>query len=145
MATIRQQILAAMVTALNTGAPAGVPQATQRRVTPRELSELPKIDVAPAQETKTQTDGALGPFSNRVMNVVVRCWVSGDAPEVAADPIVAWVTTALESNRLGGLAENIQETASSWVYDVGETVLGVVEITFEVSYLTARTNQEVKP
>ena len=144
MATIRQQILEAAVTALNTGTPSGVPSAAQRRITPRDIGDLPAIDVAPGEEVVVRVGGAGGPIVKRSMKFKVRCWVKGDAPEIAADPLIAWATKALAGSRLGGLALQIDEVGTTWIYDIADDVYGVAEVEFSAEYVTKFNDQEAK-
>lgn len=144
MASIRDQILDAVVAALNTATPAGVPQAARHRLTPYELANLPAIDVAPIEEQAEGIGPRLNPSAvKRTLRFKVRCWARGDAPEVAADAMVSWATKVLAGNRLGGLAHGIEEVGTSWTDDVSNDVFGVAEVEFIAQYQTKAADQGV--
>jgi len=145
VATMREQILDAVVAAFNAARPVGVPMAERKRLKVAELDALPLIDVATLEESKEPIGGRTGPTVRRRLRIVLRFWVAGDAPEVTADPMVAHATAALEGNRLGGLTlDGLEELAIRWTDEVGEFTYGVAEMEFLAEYMTKRQDQEVK-
>lgn len=142
MATIRDQILDAVVVALNTGAPSGIPVARRRRFSSIEADSLPVVDVAPLIEPLSRVGGQSGPIVKRKLGFVVRVWTAGDAPEIAADPIAAWVSKALAGNRLGGLAHDIEEIGAKWMGNPMDSLYGLTEIEFSAQYQTKTADQE---
>jgi hypothetical protein len=141
MASIRDQILDAVVLALNTDAPIGIPVAIRRRVT--QLAELPAIDVAPVKEQVERIGGRWGPLKQRSFYFKVRCWARDDAPEKAADAMVVWATKALSGNYLGGLVQSLEESSSEWQDEAAETIYGVAEVEFLAAYQTKTADQEL--
>jgi hypothetical protein len=142
--TIRQQILEAVVNAINTGKPGYVPDAEQHRVTPLDLGRLPAIDVAPGVEEVQRVGGMNGPIVRRSMKFKVRLWVHGDAPEIKSDALAAWVTSQLVGNPLDGLVIAIEENGTNWIYEVADDIYGVAEIEFTADYTTKRNDLEAK-
>lgn len=144
MSSVRNQILDAVVTALNTDRPAGIPAARRRRIHPYEMEDVPAIDVVPVEESVEGIGGRLAVNANRRLQFAVRCWAAGDAPEVAADALLLWAVKALDGNRLGGLVESLFEVRTGWVFDVGDTVVGVAETVFLAEYATRRGSADIK-
>lgn len=142
MSTYRDQVLDALVAELNNGRPIDVPEARRRRFSTMEADQLPIIDVATLREQSQRIGGAAGPITRRKLLIGVRCWASGDAPEIAADAMVLWVTKTLSQNRLGGLVNDIEETETQWAADALDIIYGVAEVQFAIDYQTKTKDQE---
>lgn len=140
--SIRDNVLTAVVTALNTDRPGNVPAARRRRFSAMETASLPVIDVAPVKEHVAPVGGRAGPLVKRSLEFVVRVWTSGDAPEIKADVAAAWATKALANNRLGGLVHDIEEMGTEWQARPMDSVFGATEIHFLAQYQTKTTDQE---
>ena len=116
MSTIREQIVAAAVAALATGAPPGVPAPVRTRLDSPDANQLPALTVYQAAETvETMRDykaggASRGPIVRRsvLLNVEVLTKAGvGEEPDKAADPILAWATKALGAvGTMNGLANH---------------------------------------
>jgi hypothetical protein len=132
MSTIREQIVAAAVTALNTGRPSGVPEFVRTRVDSPSADQLPADTVYQAEETVEtlhnykEGRGSRGPVVKRFLllkvEVVTKSGV-GTEPDKAADPALAWASKALAAaGSLGNLAIRApDELGTKFEYEQGET------------------------
>lgn len=104
MASIREQLMAAIVTALNTDRPGDVPAFIRTRIDSPDPDQLPVNSVYQASET-TETQHAAkegiarrGPLLQRSLEfnieVITRA-TGGDEPDKAADPTLVWITKTL--------------------------------------------------
>lgn len=111
--TRRGDIRAAILDALNTGTPTGVPDA-QKRLGPFAPSELPAVRLATGRElvSDKMPNGKRGPVATRRCHFHLECYVSTDEDDL--EPMLAWATKALIPGRLGGLAIAIEETGTQW-------------------------------
>lgn len=147
MATVREQILDAVVTALNAGAPAGFPVATRTNPDPYEPGALPAVTVFPTDESVSDVGASghrRGPVTNRRLTFRVECRAIGEPPETALDPMIAWVVKALAGSTMGGLAHDVQEQRTEWVVEAAEEVYGLASVEFAVDYRTLTNNLEAQ-
>ncbi len=153
MSTIREQIVAGAVTALSTGAPAGVPTPVRTRLDSPTADQLPALTVYQAAETvETMRDfkaggAARGPIVRRsvLLNVEVLTKAgAGDEPDKAADPILAWATKALgAAGTLSGLANNpADEVGTKFEYEQAETSFCRSTMTFRIQYQSRADDAE---
>jgi len=139
--SVREQIMQAVITALNTNAPAGIPQATRRLLRPLDPSELPAIDVVQASEEVQPIQNRLNPTVKRLLKIRVRAWVMDPQPDQALDPILQWITTALAGNSFNGLAQFTEEKLNEWNAEEVDATYGVVSREYLIEYTTSRTNE----
>jgi len=145
MSTIREQIVAAAVTALATGIPPGVPAPVRTRLDSPSTDQLPALTVYQAVETvdamrDLKAGGtSRGPIVRRsvLLNVEVLTKAgTGDEPDKAADPILAWATKALgAAGTFGGLANHpADEIGTKFEYEQAETSFCRAKMTFRIQY-----------
>lgn len=142
MSTLRNQIVTAVVTALNTNRPAGVAEASRLRQSQFEASETPSVSVYPAQESIAQATNRPGPLVRRELQIVVEARVAGDEPDELLDPTVAWIeqaVTQLDSTLIHDAPEAV---AVQHEFAVGAVPHGVARVSFVVRYQTRRNNPE---
>jgi len=132
MSTIREQIVAAFVTAVTTGRPAGVPEPVRTRVDSPATDQLPVLSIYQNTETvepmhdPKAAHAIRGPVVRRsvVINaeVITKAGIGGE-PDKTADPILAWVTHAIgAAGMFGGLANDpADELGTKFEYEKGET------------------------
>jgi hypothetical protein len=153
MSTIREQIVAAAVTALATGAPPGVPAPVRTRLDSPSADQLPALTVYQAAETvETMRDfkaggASRGPIVRRyvLLNVEVLTKASaGEEPDKAADRILAWATKALgAAGTLGGLANHpADEVGTKFEYEQAETSFCRSTMTFRIQYQSRADDAE---
>lgn len=133
MSTVREQIVAAAVTALNgTGKPSGVPTFVRTRLDVPAASQLPADTVYQIEETvdtmHPERPGAQtvarGPVVKRFIDIqidVITKAGSSTEADKAADPMLAWATKALAAaGTLGGLAKRApDELGTKFSYEEG--------------------------
>jgi hypothetical protein len=153
MSSIREMVLAAVVTALGaTGTPAtgGV---FRSQLDQLRQSQLPCYDVSPGEE-KITDEGDFGDHESitRKLPIMVRALVDAGTAEgedanpainvddSALDPFYVFAVKQLIGNKanLGGVAINVEEISSSPVFrPEGRDLIGL-EMTFEVTFATKR-------
>ena len=147
MSTIREQIVAAAVLALATGAPTGVPAPVRTRLDSPSADQLPALTVyqgietvEPMRESKTGT-ASRGPIVRRSVLLSVEVLTKAEAgaqPDKAADPILAWATASLAAaGTFGGLANGpADEIGTKFEYEQAETSFCRATQTFRIEYQT---------
>ncbi len=144
MATIRNQILSAIVTALDgAGKPTGL-TVSRFGLAAVETAALPYMAVRCAAEKSSAIDGRDGSAMERHLLVDIECRASGESPDEAVEPLIGWVTTALQGDRsLGGLATDLEEEGIEWSAEDAMEDLGLAVVRVRVDYDTDRNNQEM--
>ncbi|MFH1680360.1 MAG: hypothetical protein ABIH26_06920 [Candidatus Eisenbacteria bacterium] len=153
MSTIREQIVAATLTALATGTPPGVPAPVRTRLDSPAADQIPVLTVYQAAETvETMRDykaggASRGPVVRRsvLLNVEVLTKAgAGEEPDKAADPILAWATKALgAAGTLGGLANHPpDEVSTKFEYEQGESSFCRATMTFRIQYQSRSDDAE---
>ena len=142
MASIREQIMQAVIAELNVSVPTGIPQATRMRVTAYEPDELPAITVYPEREEVSNINGRWGQVVQRTMSIRVDCRAIGG--DDALDPLIVHVVGMLAGTTLGGLVQDIQERMTDWQFDEADALYGLASVGFEIRYTTSVVNLESK-
>jgi hypothetical protein len=139
--SVRDQIIAATIAALNTSTPGGVPAAVRVRMEPYQPSDLPTLTVAPhTDEGSPLKSDRWGPILERLLIMRVSIYVSGAAPDALADPIIVWCEKTLNSNPLGALATDILPGRFEWQYANEDQAYALLLADFHVQYQTLRTD-----
>lgn len=141
MASKRESILDYLVSSVNTALTAGGIAASVRRTrsTPIGKNEQLAVSLYANQESVQQR---VGGKADRVLTVQFNVFTRGDEPDALADATVAILVSTLMSDiRLGGLANSVNETGTSWDFDseISEDY-GVASVTFEISYITSASD-----
>jgi len=142
MASIRDKIIAAAITALNTARPGGIPAAERTRTAAIDPSELPSILVYPGLDQPEEVGGGLGPIVKSSFRILVEMRAAGTISiraDEAIDPLYVWTVKKLAGARLsdgagGFLNHDIQEGETSFQFDQGEAPYGLAVTAFLVSY-----------
>ena len=145
MSSVREQVLTAVMAALNTGRPSGVPAAERTRVIALEAGQLPSSVLVPRRESVEQRGGRFGPLVERRLTVEIEHRAfggSGVAVDQAADALLSWPVKALCGNTLGGLAAEIRESGTEWQYAEGEKPFVLAVQSFEIAYTTRVADAE---
>ena len=135
MATKREQILAAIATAL--ASTSGVSGRVYRsRVTAVQRAESPAIVVEPISDTPTQNTSL--PTLDWRMRVRVSVIVRGDVPDQLADPVIESMHTKMVADlTLGGLAIDVQPDEVSFNLVDADQPAGVIFNDYIVQYRTS--------
>lgn len=120
MSSIGDQIVAAMVTALNTSTPAGLPASELDRYDDvvLEASSNPKANLVYQVEDDEQPAGSDdAPVQQHEMTVGIRhlaLGTSSTTPAQEADKLYAWSVKALTDQRFGNLVIHIRPKRRVW-------------------------------
>ena len=135
MATKREQILAAITTAL--ASTVGVDGRVYRsRVTAVQRAESPAIVVEPISDTPTQNTSL--PTLDWRMRVRVSVIVRGDVPDQLADPVIESMHAKMVADlTLGGLAIDVQPDEVSFNLVDADQPAGVIFNDYIVQYRTS--------
>ena len=140
-ASVREQIVEAVLAALNTETPVGIPQAQRRRGQPYQSSELPAISVKPVrEEIEYEQSGKRSYFRKRVLTLRVSVWTIGD--DSVADPMTNWATQVLDGQIIAPpLIEDCIEALYEWDYSNEDQPYNVVHQDFRIHYHTVVGDQ----
>ena len=154
MSTIRERIVAAVVTALATNTPTGVPAPVRTRIDSPSADQLPALTVYQAAETvepmhdyKSGGRPMRGPVIRRSVQLnveVITAAGAGEEPDKAADPILAWATKALgAAGTFDGLANHpADEVGTKFEYEQGETSFCRATLTFRIPFQSRADDAE---
>ena len=153
MSTIREQIVAAAVTALASGAPPGVPAPVRTRLDSPSADDLPVFTVYQTGETvepmRDLRAGGVsrGPVVRRslLLNVEVLTKAgAGEEPDKTADPILAWATKALgAAGTFNGLSNHpADEVGTKFEYEQAEASFCRSTMTFRIQYQSRADDAE---
>lgn len=122
------------------GKTAAVGRVFASRVVPLRRTELPAIAVYTLEETVDPESRASAPRElERQMPVVIEGWVTpGDNADDAMDDLAEQIERVMHADPyLGGVvAESILESTSMEVLEDGERLMGLVMLTYAVTYQT---------
>lgn len=141
MASVREQIIAAALAALNTAPPAGVPTVTRTRMepyTPDELQEQAATIKAMREEISYEQGGKWGPHRRRVLTLRMSIYGIGD--ESVLDPTAVWATSVLDG-QFSPLIEDCIEALYEFHYASEDERYVALDLDFRIHYHTAVGDQ----
>ena len=143
MATLREQILQALVAVAATVPGIASTSRTRERATPVVESDCPALDLSPESEPNPQ---ALGTGADRrELTLVFKIHTSGNGAYALADPIVQSLHTKLYIDpTLGGLATTILPGATDFARDDTEQTVARTTVRYTVIYTTRRGDLSAK-
>jgi len=148
MTTIRNQIIGAFVTLLSaTGKPSGL-VVSRMQVTNKEEEDVFSIVVRPEREGIIRAEGKQRnyPIRSRSLSVRLECrakCTTGQSPDEALDPLLAWITKALANEQTyAKLAVDSDESEITWEGENADSTFGLAIVTYGVNYITSRADQE---
>lgn len=147
MSALRKQIVDAVVAALNTSTPSGVPAAETARVLGLDLSTLPRIIVYRIREEELDVGGRRGPLQKARLELAVECWAAGDEStpaDEATEPLTTWAFQALTDQALGGLVNNCRPVEINYGLGTGEVDFCLATVSFMVEYSFRTGDPEVR-
>lgn len=143
MASIRDRILDAVLTVLNTGTPVGVPAST-REVRIYEQAQLPSIVVRPVGENVSQVHDRKGLLKERQLRFVVEVRAAGAVPDKALDKHLVWVTKKLDGYTNALFNDLLEEGDIAWIIDMQDFAVGMAVVPYIAYYQTKKGDQETK-
>jgi hypothetical protein len=147
MSTIREEIIAAVISALNTGRPSGVPAAERARTIALAEDSIPTILVYPGHDTQGAVGGKRGPLKRHDFEIQIECWAregSGLTPDQAVDPYLAWVDRCLDGKTLGGLVEQVLTVETNWGFGQGTFAFCLAAVTLIADFHSRTGEPEEK-
>lgn len=151
--TFLQQIADAVLAALNTGRPAGVPEAKLWSGVALEPQDLPARTVAWTEEKSDRGGSPTSAVVTRTVTFVVQDLVAGPGsggqrPQEICEAFRAWSIAQLVANRFIAsdslpLAIDTVETGTLWEFEQGESPFCRCTHSFEVTFTTRANNAEL--
>ncbi len=153
MSSIREQIMAAAVTALTTDRPAGVPAPVRTRVDPPTSETLPSVSVYQLKDSvasmlpdRANAEYSVGPVVRRTLDFVVEvCTAAGSStePDKAADPMLVWASKAITALDVLSMTSPAREIGTEFTYSrEGDVPLCRALMSFRVFYDTLSSDPE---
>ncbi|MBZ5700255.1 MAG: hypothetical protein LAN84_00250 [Acidobacteriia bacterium] len=151
-ASIREQIMVALVAALGAGGAGSPPGLTvhRERTRPIEIDSLPAILIY-ADDDVPKTLGQqtyAAPLTERQFSLTLECRAQGSngiSPDEALDPVLVWAaTTVLANERFGGLASGVDEGRTAWSSREGDVPVASAKLSFTIRYRTSRLDPTSK-
>lgn len=143
MSSIREQVVVAVVAALNAGGP---PCTFERsRTAAVGDAEMPSGVVYPVRDVPQQDFVSHAPVVRSRLSLLFELRALGTAsvrPDQAVDPLYAWVVSKLATNTLGGLVfDGWEEAESVFQYGQGDKPICLLTLEMIATYqhLTANT------
>ncbi len=143
MASIRDQILDAIITALNTGTPVGVPAAT-REEKHYEQSQLPAITIRPITEMVLPVHNRGGLVRERQLKFIAEIRAVGTIPDKALDKHLVWVTKKLDGLTSSLFNALVEEGEINWGVGIQDYAEGICTVPYTAYYQTKKGDQESK-
>lgn len=147
MKSLRLQIRDGIILGLNTGRPAGVPEATARRYLPGEPIRDPELAVFLLGESASPGGGRTGPLTVRELRGAVQARglaFDSASPEDAVDEALRWATQVLfelpKPEQLRLLIHGIDEVGTSYEVAQGDQLYVLATLQFSVRYQTSRAD-----
>lgn len=147
MSAYREQLIEALVTAVNTGMPTGVPATERERTETMQVEDLPRSVVYPHTEQIEHLGSGLGRTVRRSFAVALEATAAaapGHRASEAVDVILAWYSTALGNSHLGGLALSVRENEIKWASDVGQLPVARATAIYVITYTTRVNDATLK-
>jgi hypothetical protein len=143
MSSIREQVAAAVVTAVSSGGPTGL-TVHRERTRPIEKEQCPAILLFFEDEIPETLAGQKfkAPLTERCLNLTAEIRAipaAGQAVDEAVDDLYVWLMQALSADEtLGGLAMGITEGAVKWFSKEADVIYAGAAVHLSVHYRTKR-------
>lgn len=149
MSSIREQIMVALVAALDTGGPSGL-TVHRERTRAIEVDSLPAIMIY-ADDDVPKTLGQqvyAAPLTERQFSLALECRAQGStsvSPDEALDPVLVFAAqTVLANEQFGGLASGVEEGRTVWSSREGDAPIATAKLNFTIRYRTSRLDPTSK-
>lgn len=142
-ASIREQIMTALVAVLSSGGPSGL-TIHRERTRPIEIDSLPAIMIyADDDVPKTLAQQVYrAPLTERQFSLALECRAQGSSsvsPDEALDPVLVFAAkTVLANETFGGLANGVEEGRTVWSSREGDNPVAAAKLNFTIRYRTSR-------
>jgi hypothetical protein len=149
VSSIREQIMVALVAALDTGGPSGL-TVHRERTRAIEVDSLPAIMIY-ADDDVPKTLGQqvyAAPLTERQFSLALECRAQGStsvSPDEALDPVLVFAAqTVLANEQFGGLASGVEEGRTVWSSREGDAPIATAKLNFTIRYRTSRLDPTSK-
>jgi hypothetical protein len=151
-ASIREQIITALVAALSAGgggSPSGL-TVHRERTRPIETDSLPAIMVYFDDDVPKPLAGQTyrAPLTERQLSLALEARAAGSAslsPDEALDPVLVWAAQAIRADEtFGGLASGVEEGRTVWASKEGDTLVAAAKWNVTIKYRTSRLDPTSK-
>lgn len=151
MSSLRERIIQAAVTALNTDRPSGVPEFVRTRLESPTAEQLPAATVyakkeetdrmRPVREGRTSR----GPIVKRTLQLHIEsltAHVGSDTPDALADPILCWAVQAIgNAGTFSGLANDpADEEETTFEYEQADHSFCRATLVFAIEFQSKRSD-----
>lgn len=137
MATLREQILQAVLALAATVPGIAATSRTRERATPVVESDCPALDLSPESEPDPQVLGTGA--DRRDLALAFKIHTAGNGAYALADPIIQALHSKLYLDpTLGGLATTILPGATDFARDDADQTIGRTTVRYTVIYTTRR-------
>lgn len=146
MSLVREQILAAVLTALNTAPPSGVVATRRDRAATVDPASVPTSSLYFVGEA-VRRPNASHPLAVRTLTIGLEATAKGDAstrPSTAVQKQLSWYTARLAASNLGGLANDVRELSHEAKIVQGEHAFIQVISLFEIDYQTRAADADLR-
>jgi hypothetical protein len=137
MVSVREQVIVAVIDALNTGSPIVVSQRTRRRDY-GETATLLAMNVKPVRSVVEEVGKPGSPLTREFLTLEIEMVAVGtatDRPDTVVDQLYVDMIARLVGNNLGGLVHRISEGDSEWTFpEVGDYANVVLTTQLIVSF-----------
>jgi hypothetical protein len=145
VSTIRSQIIAAALTALNTSRPMGVPEFEETRTTSVGENENANVFAGFRELPPAREGGVDGPLLTRKLALLFECQGVATAslkPLDVVEPSLAWLSKVLTGNLFGGLATDTEEGETTAPIFAAANPVCRASAIYVVTYTTLPNNAE---
>ncbi|MGA3295278.1 MAG: hypothetical protein ABSE45_15020 [Candidatus Acidiferrales bacterium] len=149
--SIREQIVAALIAALNGSSGISGLSIHRERTRPIETDSLPAIMVYFEDDAPKPFDRQKfrSPLVERDLAVALECRAQGSqsvSPDAALDPVLVWaVKGGFADETLGGLALGAEEGRTAWRSREGDVPVAAATLHFTIHYRTSRLDPTANP
>lgn len=145
--SLRERIVQAVLTKLNTGTPSGVPDAKRAWTTVLNENQLPMIAVYWPKDDARPIGGPQPVLMDRTLTLAVGVWFAGNVSTTAdqlADAALQWIVSSLSGQEEAGLYELMLEDGTECELAGAEVPFARVTVHVTVKYQTAVNRLDVR-
>lgn len=136
--SVGEQLWAAILAALNTSRPAGVPEVKLLKAENVQPAQLPDAVLVPGPERARRIGGPGGPLTEISATFWIWWRAAGDGavgPVSKVDAMRTWAVQKLERQQFGGLAVDCELAGvKDWEFAASEKFFGRCQQQFELTY-----------
>lgn len=139
--TVRTLVRDAIIAALNTDRPTGIPEAGKRRFLPGQRLVDRRLAVFFNEEGAERQGGRRGPITQRNLIFGVQAAAAVEDPgeaDDAVEDILEWIVAVLGENSLDGKATDVTELGTVWAVAQADLIYVVALTRWKIEFQTLR-------